>query len=520
MKNKVPAASKFSRIAEQTARSSFLERGRRCAQYTVREITAEDDQSHSFSPSPDAVPANTLLGLGARGVNNLASKLLLSLLPPGGTMFRLVVENYKLKKQFEEQSEEFLSELEQALSQIEREVIRQIDGTNDRAVLYEALRHLLVVGSTLIYVGPERMRYYPLSGYAIELSGTGLPLEAVTREYISEGQAAALGYRRDRQSVTPQDAIESRENNGILELYTCVEWDWKKGTVSWYQEIEGTPVGSDGSELIEESPWIPLTLGRIAGKSYGYGYVWNLYDDLVTLSALNQAIVEYSSAAARLIFLVNPNGMTNPERLANTPNGGFCPGTPADVVALQMQKTTDLSVTMQKAQRLEQAISLQFLLNSSAIRQSERTTAEEVRMTADELDQSLGGIYAQLSLEFQRPYIRRKMSDLTAQGKLPELPSGLFSIRVTTGLDAIGRNGDAQAINNYLGAMNNALSGPVSALLNVESLAKQMAAAMGVDGQSILKDQQQLEQERQQALMLAQAQASAAGNGAVPAPAI
>lgn len=452
------------------------------------------------------VPESTIHGLGARGVNNLAAKLLLSLLPPGGTMFRLVVENYKVKKQMDQQSDEFLAELEQALSQIEREVIRQIDQTNDRSVLYEALRHLLVVGSSLIYVGPKRMRYFPLSGYAIELSGSGLPLEAVTREFVSRSQAEALGYK-GRKLLTPQDAAESTEDSQTLELYTAIEWDWKKNTVTWQQEINGQELGESGQEPIEESPWIPLSLGRVAGKSYGHGYVWNLYDDLVTLSALNQAIVEYSSAAARLVFLVNPNGMTNPERLANTPNGGFCPGIPTDVVALQMQKTGDLNVTMQKAMRLEQAISLQFLLNSSAIRDSERTTAEEVRLTAEELDQSLGGVYAQLALEFQRPYIRRKMTDLTAQGKLPELPAGLFSVRVTTGLDAIGRNGDASAINGFLGAMNNALAGPVSQLLSVESLAKMMAAAMGVDAKAILKDPEQIMQEKQQAQAMAMMEA-------------
>ena len=39
--------------------------------------------------------------------------------------------------------------------------------------------------------------------------------------------------------------------------------------------------------------------------------------------------------------------------------------------------------------KIEQRLSYAFLLNASVIRDSERTTAEEVRMTAQELQDSL-----------------------------------------------------------------------------------------------------------------------------------
>ena len=50
--------------------------------------------------------------------------------------------------------------------------------------------------------------------------------------------------------------------------------------------------------------------------------------------------------------------------------------------------------------KIEQRLSYAFLLNASVIRDSERTTAEEVRMTAQELQDSLGGIYGVLSQSF------------------------------------------------------------------------------------------------------------------------
>ena len=45
-----------------------------------------------------------------------------------------------------------------------------------------------------------------------------------------------------------------------------------------------------------------------------------------------------------------------------------------------------------------------YLLNV-VVRDSERTTAEEVRMTTQELQDSLGGIYGILSQEFQLPLL-------------------------------------------------------------------------------------------------------------------
>ena len=41
------------------------------------------------------------------------------------------------------------------------------------------------------------------------------------------------------------------------------------------------------------------------------------------------------------------------------------------------------------------------------IRQSERTTAEEVRLTQLELEQQLGGIFSLLTVEFLVPYLNR-----------------------------------------------------------------------------------------------------------------
>ena len=74
---------------------------------------------------------------------------------------------------------------------------------------------------------------------------------------------------------------------------------------------------------------------------------------------------------------------------------------------MQVGKTADFKTAAEMANNLEKRISDAFLVLS--VRQSERTTAEEVRLTQLELEQQLGGIFSLLTTEFLVPYLNRNM---------------------------------------------------------------------------------------------------------------
>ena len=61
-------------------------------------------------------------GIGARGVNNLASKLLLALLPPQAPFFRMKIDDFKLKELEGDQA--LKTQIETGLAEIERAVMR------------------------------------------------------------------------------------------------------------------------------------------------------------------------------------------------------------------------------------------------------------------------------------------------------------------------------------------------------------------------------------------------------------
>ena len=66
-------------------REHFLDRGQECSELTIPSLLPPD----GFHSSTDLY--NPFQSVGARGVNNLASKLLLLLLPPNSPFFRLSV---------------------------------------------------------------------------------------------------------------------------------------------------------------------------------------------------------------------------------------------------------------------------------------------------------------------------------------------------------------------------------------------------------------------------------------------
>ena len=131
------------------------------------------------------------------------------------------------------------------------------------------------------------------------------------------------------------------------------------------------------------SPWLPLRFNSFDGEAYGRGRVEEFLGDLKSLEALSQALIEGSAAAAKVVFLVSPSSTTKPQTLAQAGNGAIIQGRPDDVQVVQVGKTADFKTAYEMANQLGTRISEAFMVLN--VRQSERTTAEEVRLTQLEL---------------------------------------------------------------------------------------------------------------------------------------
>ena len=104
-------------------KSIYLDRGIECSKYTLPTLITENDKSSGKNLYTKI--NTTYQGLGARGVNHLASKLLIALLPPNQAFFRLSVDDMKLQKELDNYKE-IQSQFDQQLSLMERSVMRTV----------------------------------------------------------------------------------------------------------------------------------------------------------------------------------------------------------------------------------------------------------------------------------------------------------------------------------------------------------------------------------------------------------
>ena len=502
------AAQRYEDLASD--RDYYLSRGRACARLTIPYLIPTSSEPVANSKESYPVPWN---GIGARGCLNLASRMLLALLPPTQQFFRFSLDEAELNKQGV--SPEQKSEFEMALSQIERQVLREIEASNDRVVFHEALLHLIVGGNALLYVAPEGLRCFHLNRYVCQRDPMGNPLEIITCEELAtetlpqkvqdmvrnpeENDDITSGLIDDIAQPVPR-----RDSGDTVRIYTHVKWErngqGRKGTVKWHQEVNNKLIpGSEGRSPEEVCPWMPLRMTRSDGAMYGISYVEAAaLADLQTVEALCQAIAEGSLASSKILFLVKPSGVTKAANLASAPNGAFVTGDPNDVMALQVQKSTDLQVAMQGKSQIEARLSQAFML--ADVRDSERTTAEEVRLQALQIENSLGSIYSILQTEFQVPYVSRKLDILQREKKVPKLPKELVKPVMTVGLAAVGRGNDLEQLVRFTTTLGQTM-GPegLQTYLKPSELIKRLAYSMGIDTVGLIKTDEELAQEQQAA---------------------
>ena len=147
---------------------------------------------------------------------------------------------------------------------------------------------------------------------------------------------------------------------------------------------------------------------------------------------------------------------------------------------------------------LEKRLNEAFLILS--VRDSERTTAQEVQMTQLELEQQLGGLFGLLTIEFLVPYLNRKLSVFQKTGEIPKIPKGMVKPTIVAGINSLGRGQDVQALGAFLQTISQTM-GPeaIQQYINPEEVVKRLAAAQGIDVLNLVKTSQDLEQEDAQA---------------------
>ena len=474
-------------------RDSYLQRARDASKLTIPTLIPDEGATGSTSfPVP-------YQSVGARGVNNLASALLLSLLPPNAPFFRLVLDE-SARMEIEQVDPQIKNEIDQSMAKIERAVMREVETSSIRTTFFESIKHLVVAGNVLLYLPDDgNMRAYHLDRYVVSREPSGKARKIIIKECVTPDSLP--------ESIRSQAQDSMPKHMKTVDIYTCAHV-LADGRTEVYQETGGAVIPGTESVYPEgKSPFLALRMIQVDGEDYGRGYVEQYIGDLKSLEALSQAIVEGSAASAKVLFLVNPNGTTRARTLASSPNGAIREGNAGDVSVLQVQKQADFSVALSTMQTIQERLSYAFLLTESTIRNADRVTAEEVRLVTQSIERQLGGVYSLLSQEAQLPMVNRLMDRMQQQGRLPEIPDDLVTPAIVTGIDALGRGNDLSRLDIYLQGIAQTL-GPdiLGQYIDFREYLDRRAAALGIDTDGLVKTEEQIAQEQQQQQMMMMAQ--------------
>ena len=477
------AKERYSQL--MSSRTQFFDMAVECSELTLPYLVTQDDSYKG---------KRTLLqpyqSVGAKAVVTLAAKLMLAILPPQTAFFKLQVRDDKLGETLDPMMR---SELDLSFSKIERLIMDYIAASSDRVVVHQAFKHLIVSGNALIFMAKDGLKHYPLNRYVVERDGNGNVIEIITKEMVSR---KVLG-------LTPPPSEEPNANGdyGVdgddAEVYTCVKLDESSGNWRWHQEVDDMILaGSQSTAPKNASPWLVLRFNTVDGEDYGRGRVEEFIGDLRSLDGLSQALVEGASVASKVIFLVSPSATTKPGTLAKAGNGAIIQGRPEDVGVVQVGKTADFSTAAQLAGSIEKRILEAFLVMN--VRNAERVTAEEVRLTQLELEKSLGGLFSLLTVEFLVPYLNRTLLILQRSNQIPRLPKDIVRPKIVAGISSLGRGQDNAASTRFIQTVSATL-GPEALVkfIDPSEAIKRLAAAQGIDVLNLVRTAEQLEEMKQ-----------------------
>ena len=500
------ASQRYARLT--SSRTQFLDTAREAARLSL---------PYLLTPSGHA-SGNKLTtpwqSVGAKGVNVMASKLMLSLFPINQKFFKLQISDGKLS-QDPNIDKQARSEIDLTLSKIERIVMQSVAESQDRMVFHQAMKHLVVTGNVLILMGKKYLKLYPLDRYVVVRDGEGQPTEIVTVEAIDR-QFLPEEFQQGKASISPDNHVGEEGASAVPDLKVDLAtndvavYTWaklKNGQWYWHQEAEGQIIpGTESKAPKTASAWLPLRFNIVDGEDYGRGRIEEYLGDLKSLEALMQALVEGSAAAAKVVFTVSPSATTKPAQLAQAGNGAIIQGRPDDIGVVQVGKTADFRTAYDMSNTLTQRLSEAFLVLNP--RSAERVTAEEIRATQQELNEQLGGIFGNLTSELLTPYVARKLLILQRTKELPPLPKDIVFPTVVAGLEGIGRGQDRESLTQFIGTLAQSL-GPemIQSYINPDEAIKRLAASFGIDYINLIKTPEDRQQEQQAAQQQQQQQA-------------
>lgn len=465
--NKVEALDRAERAARLTLPSLFMEQGRN----SDKDATGRLWQS-----------------IGALLVNNIVTRLMMTLFSPSRPFIRLDASD-ELETNVKNSGVD-TSVIRQALGLAERKTTRSLDKHALRPKLHLLLKHLVVVGNVLgiFDEGNKLIRALSLRYFCVKRDVAGRLLSTVIKECV---------YADELPEALRVLAGGEKEVHYYIVIHRSAST--QKFEVShWVNDACAEDMTRMWSE--EDCPYRVLAWDVSDEANYGTSLVSDFEGDFLAAEDASKALIVAAVLASEFRWILDPASGMDVDEFEDVPNGGVIPGRPEHINLVNAAGEVAGAMKAQQAvladvvNRLGRA----FVMTSAVVRDSERTTAEEIRVLASELETGLGGGYSRLAVDLQLPLARFLMKlekiDLKKYGVEDQI-----EVLVVTGLDALSRSGDLENLRAWLADIGQLNSAPESVTdpLILTAIYNDLASPRGIDATKYLRSEEEVAQRQQ-----------------------
>lgn len=498
--------SRFSYLDSLPDRTNKINRAKQYAKWTNPSLFTDQE---SFNSTIGELSQNSQ-SIGSGFINSLSNKLSTSLLSLTRPFFRLKVDPKVVEDLIQSQVIENKTSLDVELAQIEKKTVAQLDVMNLRPNLTHALQLSMVTGDVLIKIpdkGKEgKVKTYELRNYVVERSLDGTLLQIIIKEKV---RFKALSEAN--QKIVQTDGMRPEDSENELDMYTRLYLDEERWKLE--QSIDDAILDNKGSWNQDTFPYLVLPWSLRQGEMHGRGIIEDHAGDFSELERISDSISKLVAIKSRIILLVNPNAMSSPQDLNAANDGDSVAGVEDDFKLLNFaEKSPDLQELRAIQADIEQRLSKVFLVFTA--RDSERTTAEEVRRTANELESNLGGVFSSFAEGFQKPLAKILLDRIDF-----ELSEDIEPV-IVTGLDSLSRNSELESVTRVIQAVAQLGGLPPEILetLKLDSIINTISSAEGIEPKTFVHTQEEIQasrqarqQQEQQAMQAQEAAKAASG---------
>lgn len=456
--------------------------------------------------------------IGSRGITNLEGKILLALYPPETPWFKLqLAAQIRYDPTIPDEDKQ---EVEQALYLQELTILSVLESaslrgtqrgsrTGFRSRKRAALTQVLVTGDVLEQLTDDyRLKVFRRDQYVTKRDSSGDVLYHIVKEQIDP--LSLTDEQLGRADLDRGELQEKPVMDRVTPIYTRTEWQPQSKVWKVEQEVNGHLV-NESEEKVSQFFSTPFELA--GGEDYGRGFMEQNLGDFRSLDELELRRLDLLALASKALVAIDEGSSTRDRDIAK-PSGSVIRcrvknGVPEDVAMLSFAQVREFSMLTEGIRDKTENLGKAMLLETSAVRDSERTTAFEVsRMTIRELEGALGGLYAPMAENQQVPLLRRAIHQMKRDKIILPLPEEHVDIMALTGLAALSRAAKAQNLMEFTDVVAK-IGDTALAKINTDVLVDVMARYKGIDEPGLVKSAEQMQQE-QQAAMAAQAQMAAA----------